>query len=87
MLSLALSVVEGAGEGLQSAPLRFLIGWLPDYGEITYPEAEAHFESITARAVWDDGMSAELVRHEIIPFSWDDLDSWFQYVCTFTAGE
>jgi hypothetical protein len=52
-----------------------------------HPEARAHFESITARAVWDDGMSAELVRHEIIPFSWDDLDSWFQYVCTFTEWE
>jgi hypothetical protein len=49
---------------------------------MTYPEAFAHFESITARVVWDDGTSAYLVPHEIMPFSEDD---WFQYACTFTS--
>jgi hypothetical protein len=67
-------------------PVRFLIGWLTDYA-MTDAEALAHFDSIDARVVWGDGMSAELVRHEIIPFSWDDLESWFQYVCTFTRDE
>ncbi len=63
-------------------PMRFLVGWVPGVDTIismTYPEALAHFESISARVVWDDGMSAELVRHEIIP-----LDLWPQRVCTFT---
>jgi hypothetical protein len=61
---------------------RFLVGWLPDYGEISYMDAKAHFESITATAVWDDG-SAELARHEIMPFNEGD---WFNYVCAFTEA-
>jgi Tol biopolymer transport system component/regulation of enolase protein 1 (concanavalin A-like superfamily) len=63
-------------------PLRFLVGWVPDYGAMTYAEASAHFESIVARAAWGDGASADLVRHEVRPFS--SSDDWFQYVCTFT---
>jgi basic membrane protein A and related proteins len=62
-------------------PTRFLAGW-PTINEMTYDEAEAFFDSLTARAIWDDGQSAELVRHEIIPFNSDD---WFQYACTFTS--
>ena len=59
---------------------RFLIGWVTDF-PMTYDEALAHFESITARVVWGDGMSADHTRHEVIPFS---SDVWFQYACTFT---
>ena len=62
---------------------RFLVGWLPEFGDISFSDAKAHFESITARAVWDEGMSTELESHMIIPLSWDD---WFQYVCTFTEA-
>lgn len=61
-------------------PTRFLSGYVTD-NAMTYAEALVYFDSLTARAVWDDGLSADLVRHEIIPFNWDD---WFQYVCTFT---
>lgn len=61
---------------------RFLVGFLPDFGEITYPEAQAHFESLMGWAVWN-GDTAELMRHEIIPFNWD---TWFQYVCGFTEA-
>ncbi len=64
-------------------PTRFLSGYVTDYA-MTYPGALAFFESLTARAIWDDGLSADLVRHEIRPFSPDD---WFQYVCTYTARE
>jgi hypothetical protein len=62
-------------------PTRFLAGYVTDF-PMTYSEALAYFDSLTANAVWDDGQSAELVRHEIIPFNSDD---WFQYVCTFTS--
>jgi hypothetical protein len=76
---------EEVGEVNPNQPMRFLIGWLPaDYG-MTYQEAQTILENLTGRVVWGDGMSAELTRHEIIPFSFDDLDTWFQYVCTFTA--
>jgi hypothetical protein len=67
-------------------PTRFLIGWLPG-GEMTYPEALAHFESITARVVWDDGTAADLIQHEIRPFSFEDLDKWIDYVCTYTVRD
>ena len=60
-------------------PTRFHVGYLSP--EAAYQEAQAFFDSLTARAVWDDGMSAELVRHEIRPYSPDD---WWQYVCTYT---
>ncbi len=59
---------------------RFHVGYLSF--EVTYQEAQAFFDSLTARAVWDDGMSAELARHEIRPYSPDD---WPQYFCTYTA--
>jgi hypothetical protein len=65
--------------------MRFLIGWLPDY-EMTYPEALTYFGSLTGKVVWDNGMSADLAPHEIISFSFDDLDAWFNYVCTFTEA-
>ena len=65
-------------------PTRLLNGYLTDY-PMTYSEAESYFDNLTARAIWDDGITADLVRHEIIPFSWDHLDDWFQYVCTFTS--
>ncbi|MGW8250764.1 MAG: TolB family protein, partial [Anaerolineales bacterium] len=73
-------VCEEVGEINPSQPMRFLMGWLAE-GEMTYSEALAHFESMTGRAVWGDGMSAELMRHQVIPFAWDP---WFQYVCTWT---
>jgi regulation of enolase protein 1 (concanavalin A-like superfamily) len=60
---------------------RFLSGYVTDYPR-TYSEAQAYFDSLSASAVWDDGQSAELVRHEIFPFR---EDNWFNYVCTFTA--
>ncbi len=75
-------VCEEIGEFNQNQMTRFLVGYLPDYGEITYPEAQAHFESINSQVVWN-GNSAELAPHEIIPFNWD---SWFQYVCSFTEA-
>jgi hypothetical protein len=65
--------------------MRFLIGWLPGIDEaipMTYAEAKAHFNSITARAIWGDGMSANLVRHKIFPFT-SQVD-WPAYVCTYT---
>ena len=76
---------EPVGEVNPSQPTRFVVGWVPGVDEaieMTYPDAKAHFESITANAVWDDG-SAELVRHEIIPLR---EDTWFDYVCTFTEA-
>jgi hypothetical protein len=60
---------------------RFLAGYVTDQ-VMTYEEAVTFFENLTAEAVWDGSMSAELAPHEIIPFRWDD---WFQYVCTFTS--
>ncbi len=60
---------------------RFVYGWVTDY-PMTYDEALAHFDSMTVTAHWDEGQSAELERHEIIPFGSVD---WAQYVCTFTA--
>lgn len=62
-------------------PVRFLIGWLPD-GEMTYPEAQAHFASISASVVWGDTMSAELVGHGILPFY--STTDWFPYMCSFS---
>jgi len=76
---------EEVGEINPDQPMRFLIGWLPDYG-MTYSDALTHFESLTGRVVWDDGVSAELTPHEIIPFSFNDLDAWFNYACTFTEA-
>jgi Tol biopolymer transport system component/regulation of enolase protein 1 (concanavalin A-like superfamily) len=64
-----------------SQPARFLIGWLTDR-EMTYPEAQAHFDSITSRVVWGEDMSAGLLGHEILPFY--SVSDWFQYVCTYT---
>ncbi len=72
---------EGVDAIHPEQPTRFLVGWVTD-SPMTYGEATAHFESITARVVWDDGVSAELIRQEIFPFS-PQLD-WAQYVCTFT---
>lgn len=60
---------------------RFLAGYVTDQA-MTYEEAMTFFESLTAEAVWDGGTSADLIRHEILPFR---LDDWLQYVCTFTA--
>ena len=64
-------------------PTRFLVGWIPDY-EMTYADARAYFDSISARVVWDDGESAELVPHELRPFSFESVDVWLKYACTFT---
>jgi Tol biopolymer transport system component/regulation of enolase protein 1 (concanavalin A-like superfamily) len=77
-------VCEDVGAIHSDQPTRFLIGWVTDRA-MTPAEARSHFESMTARVVWDDSASADLVRHEIRPFSMDDLDSWFQYVCTYTV--
>jgi hypothetical protein len=62
-------------------PTRFLAGYVTDY-PMTYSEAQAYFDSLTASAVWDGGQPQELTGHEIIPYNSDD---WPQYVCTFTA--
>lgn len=59
---------------------RFLVGYLSE-GELTYAEAQAFFEALEARAVWDEGESAQLVHREIMPFM---PDNWWQYVCDFT---
>jgi len=76
---------EEVGQINPNQPIRFLIGWLPDYG-MTYLEAQTYFESLTGNVFWGDGMSAELTPDEIMPFSFDDLDAWFNYVCTFTEA-
>jgi len=73
---------EPSGDINPTQSTRFLIGWINEGGDIPHAEAKAHFDSITATAVWDEG-SVELVRHEIIPFREDD---WFNYVCTFTEA-
>lgn len=78
-------VCEGVDEINPNQPLRFLIGWLYGYDvfiPMAYEEARAHFDSITARAVWDDGTSAPLVRHEIFP--WTPQIDWPAYVCTYS---
>jgi len=79
---------EEVGEINPNQSMRFLIGWLPDYG-MTYPEAQTYFESLTGRVFWgeNESMSGDLVQHEIMPFSFDALDAWFNYVCTFTQPE
>ena len=61
---------------------RFGYGWMTDF-PMTYAEAVAHFNSMTVKANWDDGMSADLLRHEI--FSWSSVD-WDQYVCSATEA-
>jgi hypothetical protein len=48
---------------------------------MTYEEALAQFDSMTIKAVWDDGQSVALGRHEILP--WSSVD-WAQYNCSFT---
>jgi regulation of enolase protein 1 (concanavalin A-like superfamily) len=78
-------VCETVGEINPDQPARFLIGWLYGYDvfiPMTYAEARAHFDSITARAVWGDEMSAPLARHEIFP--WTSQLDWPAYVCTYT---
>lgn len=65
--------------------LRFLVGWLPDYGEMTFDDAVEHFDSISsATVIYGEGSIGGLEGHEVIPFSFEDLDSWFGYVCQFT---
>ena len=63
-------------------PTRFLVGWLPEFGPVSYAYAADHFNSVTASAVWDDG-TALLTPHEVIPFY---PDSWPAYVCPFTEA-
>lgn len=58
----------------------FHYGWVT--GPMTYQEAAAHFDTLTVTANWDTGMSTELVRHEIFP--WSSVD-WNQYLCSATA--
>jgi Tol biopolymer transport system component/predicted GH43/DUF377 family glycosyl hydrolase len=60
---------------------RFHYGWVTDT-PMTYAEAVAHFDSMTVKAYWDNGMTADLLRHEI--FSWTSVD-WPQYTCSATA--
>jgi len=74
---------EEVGEVNPDQPMRFLVGWLPDYG-MTYSEALTYFGNLTGRVVWGDSASADLIPHEIMPFSFDYLDAWYNYVCTFT---
>jgi hypothetical protein len=61
-------------------PTRFLWGWITDF-DMTREQAQAHFDSLTARARWDESGSAELVRHEI--FASNEVD-WPSYVCSYT---
>jgi hypothetical protein len=62
-------------------PLRFLSGWLPETGPVSYQEARAYFDGLSGWAVWGEGDTAELQRREIRHFSGDE---WFRYVCTYT---
>lgn len=78
-------ICERVEEVSHDQPMRFLIGWMPGYDvpiPMTYAEAKAHFNSITAKAFWGDGMSNNLVRHEIFPLT-SQVD-WPAYVCTYT---
>jgi Tol biopolymer transport system component/regulation of enolase protein 1 (concanavalin A-like superfamily) len=59
---------------------RFHYGWMT--GPMTYEEALTHFDSMTVKAYWNDGMSAVLGRHEIFP--WTSQVDWLAYVCTYT---
>jgi len=76
---------EEVSEINPNQPMRFLIGWLPEYG-MTNSDVLTYFDNLAGSVVWGDDMSAELTPHEIIPFSFDDLDDWYQYVCTYTSG-
>jgi Tol biopolymer transport system component len=64
-------------------PARFLMGWLTD-PDMTYQQALAHFNSLTGQVLWGSSDSAVLERHVILPFSWNDTDRWYNYVCSYT---
>jgi hypothetical protein len=74
-------VCEGVDAVNPKQRTRFLFGWVT-VSEMTYSEAVAHFKSMVAKAYWDDGASAKLVRNEIHPFT--ASQDWFPYVCTYT---
>jgi hypothetical protein len=59
---------------------RFHTGYITDY-PMTYQGAQAFFNSLTAKVVWDAGEPVGLLPHEIIPYREDD---WPAYYCTFT---
>jgi Tol biopolymer transport system component len=61
---------------------KFQYGWVMD-DPVTYPEALAHFNSMIVNAYWDGDMTADFVRHEIIPWGTFNV---VQYLCTETAG-
>ncbi len=63
-------------------PTRFLAGWVTP-GPMSYSDAEAFFSNLTARVVCDR-YSGPLARHEIVPFSADNIYPWTNCVCTFT---
>jgi hypothetical protein len=64
-------------------PMRFHVGWYND-SPMTYPEARAHFESMTVTVQWDSESPVQLVRHEITPFSWE---RWPRQVCSWTMRQ
>ena len=66
-------------------PMRFLFGWVTDYG-MTYDDALAHFDSMTVRVVWGDGNSADLTGHEVMPYSFNNVDAWLSYACLFSGN-
>lgn len=68
-------------------PTRFHHGWPADW-EMTYPEAKAHFNSMTVTVHWDDADSADLLRHEIFPYQPGDAFGehvWPNQFCNWTV--
>jgi hypothetical protein len=74
-------VCEEVSEIHPDQPARFLAGWVTDF-PMTYTEAVAHYDSMVVTVIWGEGNSAELQRHEILPFS--SAENRFQYLCTFS---
>lgn len=74
-------------------PTRFHLGWPADWA-MTYPEAKAHFASMTVTVHWDvdwdgegPGGSATMVANEIFPMQPGDgfEHVWPNQLCNWTA--
>jgi hypothetical protein len=59
---------------------RFHVGWTFDG---IYLDALTYYENLTAQVRWDTTEPADMLMHEVLPFT-ASLD-WFGYSCTFTT--
>jgi len=73
-------VCEGVPLNSPRQPTRFVVGWTND-NPMNFLQALAHFGSLTASAVWDNGKTVDLIQHEIHPSTGFD---WPVYICTYT---